>query len=275
MLSNMSCYPSTCSTTCSTNCFEIMLGIIIDLIARTIQGLVTSFLDNFRLNDINEARVGENLLDEENIPSGFNEDDSIYVQYAPGENRPSFLSELKQAFHSSLGILCCGLFIGVILSVLMFIDINTGHVCHAVEWNSLPLQIQRLKLTAQIVENFIAQMLHFVVMVSMFGVHYMSSMNLFVWNITFGCIDTIYRLFLQVYGEYEQWWKNYISHYGCSYVAKNTFYLFALKKVFYVLKKVFYIQKSLLCSQKSLSYSKNVFYVINEKFFFVLKTKVF
>ena len=57
--------------------------------------------------------------------------------------------------------------------------------------------------------------------------------------------------------------------------SKNTFYLFALKKVFYVLKKVFYIQKSLLCSQKSLSYSKNVFYVINEKFFFVLKTKVF
>ena len=58
--------------------------------------------------------------------------------------------------------------------------------------------------------------------------------------------------------------------------SKNTFYLFALKKVFYVLKKVFCIQKkcfmflkmsfvfkkSVLCSQKSLLYSKNVFYVI-------------
>ena len=68
-------------------------------------------------------------------------------------------------------------------------------------------------------------MLHFVVMVSMFGVHYMTSLNLTMWNIIFGFGDTIYRLFLQVYGEYGAWWRNYPSYCFSFICIYNSFIL--------------------------------------------------
>ena len=46
--------------------------------------------------------------------------------------------------------------------------------------------------------------------------------------------------------------------------SKNTFYLFALKKVFYVLKKVFYILKKSVLFSKKCFVLKKVFYVIKK-----------
>uniref|UniRef100_A0A7M5XC45 Uncharacterized protein n=1 Tax=Clytia hemisphaerica TaxID=252671 RepID=A0A7M5XC45_9CNID len=200
-----------------------MLQFLVDGIAYLVEGLCSSLLNSFKANDRLQSSDGTQVpLLGDDSSEGFDQNDNIYVQYDSTDagnsfswkaNRPSFREEYKQALLCTLSLQFCGLLIGCVIAALMYLDIKTGHAHQGVPWVSLPTSIQRLKLTVQILENLSAQLLPFLVMTITFESALMKRLHLFVWNIAFGFMDTIYRLFLQVYDSYGVSWKNYVTHF--------------------------------------------------------------
>ena len=224
-----------------------MLHTLVLNITHLIEGLTCTILHNYKLNDNPDVSRGNNSLEEpllvpvveekstENTPNGFSESDTVYEEYAAGaepyknsfswmSNRPSLRRSFFEAFAVTTCMICCGSFIGLLAAALMFLDTNSDNVCHLVPWHNIPLSIQRIRVSVQVIENLAAQLLHFFLLVVIFGYTLVARrLDLHFVNVIFGFFDTIYRLFLQVYGLYGASWKDIPSHFLLLVTVYNSY----------------------------------------------------
>jgi len=250
-----------------------MLDTLILNISHLVEGLTSTILHNYKLNDNNaNARRDNNNLEEpllvvvreaptENIPDDLSDNDNVYEEYAASaeqdengfswkNNRPSLRHSFFEAYVITTYMICCGLFIGSVVATLVFLDINSGNACHSVPWYSIPLAVQRVRVSVQVLENLAAQLLHFLLLVVVFGYSLVARrLDLLFVNIVFGFFDTVYRLFLQVFGLYGASWKDIPSHllllvtvYNSYTLAKHFAIGFTMRKTRWLLSFQFGMQ---------------------------------
>ena len=124
--------------------------------------------------------------------------------------RPSFARSLLYCtICAFLTTIIFGIPGGLITLVLAWLDLRLAEACYSTPWKSIPVDIQRYKLTSQVVEGMFIQFWSFSAILLMFGWKRLSHLNIPIWNVFGACCDGIYRLFLSTYGVYNEKWSSY------------------------------------------------------------------
>ena len=140
----------------------------------------------------------------------YEDDDSGNAKVNWKHFRPSFSLSLFYctacAFSATILIGIPG---GLFTSVLTLLDLRLAEACYDTAWNLIPVGIQRIRLTAQVVEGMFIQFWSFSAIVLMFGWKKTSELNIPIWNVFGASCDGLYRLFLNTYGVYKESWVSY------------------------------------------------------------------
>eukprot|EP00794_Sanderia_malayensis_P006787 gene6787-7553_t len=126
--------------------------------------------------------------------------------------RPNKLISLAKSFACSFPTtLICGTLGGLIAVILAWLDINLAESCYSynTRWYEMPINVRRIRLTAQVAEGMIIQSWSFSAVLFVFGWKRVHELNLPIWNMFAAALDAIYRLFLSVYGVYNRKWASY------------------------------------------------------------------
>ena len=124
--------------------------------------------------------------------------------------RPSFTQSIAYCtFCAFLTTIVFGIPGGLFTSVLTWLDLRLAEACYSTQWNLIPVKVQRIRLTAQVVEGMFIQFWSFTAILFMFGWKKVSSLNMPIWNVLGASCDAIYRLFLNTYGIYHKNWTSY------------------------------------------------------------------
>jgi len=119
---------------------------------------------------------------------------------------PRVASWLLSCFAQSINMVVLGSLLVSALSVLiMYVHINTAEVCFKVQWDKLPEKVKRVRVTVQVIEGFFLQFFHIGVMIFVFGFKLIDKLHLLHLNVVAAFVDSVYRLFFQVYNNYD--WK--------------------------------------------------------------------
>ena len=127
-------------------------------------------------------------------------------------NRSSCASSwFKSAICSFTTTIIGGVSIGVIATAVMWLDINLGENCfnYNNRWYEMPVNVRRIRLTTQVIEGMVIQFWSLTCILAIFGWPLVKELNLLNWNMLVAFMDGIYRLFLDVYGQYNRKWASY------------------------------------------------------------------
>ncbi|XP_066911221.1 uncharacterized protein [Clytia hemisphaerica] len=140
---------------------------------------------------------GENLSDEE--------DKSLNVDFSWRNYRPQGkLRWLATCFlYSFYMVVLCSFLVAAISVGIMFVDINTADACYFTPWHRVPLNVQRVRVSVQVVQGWILQFFHIGVLIFVFGFKLIDQLHLLHLNVIAAFIDSVYRLFFQVYDVYD------------------------------------------------------------------------
>lgn len=124
--------------------------------------------------------------------------------------RPSFARSLLSCTLCALTTtIVFGIPGGLITSILSVLDLRLAEACYSTKWNLMPEGIQRIRLTAQVVEGTFIQSWSFSSIFFIFGWKRLMFLNIPIWNLLGAACDAIYRLLLNTYGIYHQTWTSY------------------------------------------------------------------
>ncbi|XP_032226762.1 uncharacterized protein LOC116610153 [Nematostella vectensis] len=126
--------------------------------------------------------------------------------------RPAFKSSLWTSFKTVFATqILAGTGIGLLAIFITFLDFNFADLCYekTSEWNTMPLKIQRIRVTAQSVEGFTIELWYFLVLTTAFPGSLLKKLNLLVLNLLAAFTDMSYRLYLQLYGIYKLPWMSF------------------------------------------------------------------
>ena len=152
----------------------------------------------------------------------FNRNDEIFQEYDPPSgddskmgwkrSRPPTwrLSLWKAMEHAFCIQILGGVALGSLAIVILVLDINTVDLCYDMKsknWTTIPKRIQAVMVTADTTEAFFVELWTFLVVLTMFGWRLIKEFNLLFLNLLGPCFDTCYRLYLQVYGIYDNPWR--------------------------------------------------------------------
>ena len=152
----------------------------------------------------------------------FNRNDEIFQEYDPPSgddskmgwkrSRPPTwrLSLWKAMEHAFCIQILGGVALGSLAIVILVLDINTVDLCYDMKsknWTTIPKRIQAVMVTADTTEAFFVELWTFLVVLTMFGWRLIKELNLLFLNLLGPCFDTCYRLYLQVYGIYDNPWR--------------------------------------------------------------------
>ena len=163
----------------------------------------------------------QNSLDDFDLR--YDEDDLIYEEFIPNDNdhdrlawrlsRPSAYSWFWECIKATFYItVLSGFFIGGATVLLMFIDINTAVACSTVNWNDIPIALQRLVVVAESCTGWIIQLFHIFTMYCVFGWSLIKDLNLMSLNLIAAYADSIYRLSFHVFDCYGLKWKDNVLY---------------------------------------------------------------
>ena len=126
--------------------------------------------------------------------------------------RPSCaMSFCKSTTCSFFATVLGGVFVGMVSTAIMWLDINTAGVCFGYKnkWYDVPVYIQRIRVTARVLEGLVIQLWSFMVFIAVFGWLLMKQLNLLFWNMLLSFIGGFYILFLYVFGKNNETWNAY------------------------------------------------------------------
>ena len=110
----------------------------------------------------------------------------------------------------SITILIMSIIVGLISALILYIDINTADACLFFSQDQIPLRLKQVRVTVEVIQGICLQFLHVGFMVFAFGIKLVNELNLVHLNVFAVFIDSIFRLFLQVYNQYDWVPKSYI-----------------------------------------------------------------
>lgn len=149
--------------------------------------------------------------------------------------RPTYLKSLALcvtcAFTTTI---LSGIPVGFLTSVCAWLDLNLAEACYSRNWNEIPLNVRRIRLTAQVAEGMFIQFWSFSALLFMFGWKRLSDLNIPIWNVLGAAVDAIYRLFLNTYGVYYQRPHDHWMSYPLNvlFVAITAFNFYRITKAF-------------------------------------------
>ena len=128
--------------------------------------------------------------------------------------RPTYLMSLALcvacAFTTTI---LSGIAVGFLTSVCAWLDLNLAEACYGSSWNEIPLNVRRIRLTAQVAEGMFIQFWSFSALLFLFGWKKLRDLNIPIWNVLGAALGAIYRLFLNTYGVYyrrpHEHWMSY------------------------------------------------------------------
>ena len=91
------------------------------------------------------------------------------------------------------------------------LDFNSVDLCfdkQSTNWKALTKRTQAVIVTAATSEAYVVQMWTFLVVLVMFGWPVIKKLNLLTLNLLGAFLDSCYRLYLQVYGNYMVSWRS-------------------------------------------------------------------
>ncbi|XP_031551723.1 uncharacterized protein LOC116288990 [Actinia tenebrosa] len=137
-----------------------------------------------------------------------------YLESSPQawkQSRPSFMTSLWECFRNVLVIqTIAGSLTGCVAVLLIFLDFSTVEWCYddTIHWNNMPLDVQRLRVTAESIKCAIVQMWSFCSVILIFPFSLIKELHLITFNLLASFIDVIYRLNFQIYGVYKISWMS-------------------------------------------------------------------
>jgi len=199
----------------------------------TLEGLFAYVTETFTAGVI-QSYQGQGVLEDAPLIQGqdplesfrkFDDNDTIFQEYdaPPGEDskmgwkrsRPSkwgmsLWKAVKDVFRIQI---LGGLILGTLAIFILVLDFNSVDLCYDRKfhrhWNSLPPKIQAIIVTADTAEGYVVQLWSFLAVITMFDWALVRKLNLLTLNLLGAFFDTCYRLYLQVYGIYQQPWMSF------------------------------------------------------------------
>ncbi|XP_032226763.1 uncharacterized protein LOC116610154 [Nematostella vectensis] len=168
------------------------------------QGLIPQ--DEQQYDDFLSFDPNDYVFREFDHPEGEEEDPKSWRKV-----RPAFKSSLWTSFKTVFATqILAGTGLGLLAIFITFLDFNFADLCYekTSEWNTMPLKIQRIRVTAQSVEGFVIELWYFLVLTTAFPGSLLKKLNLLVLNLLVAFIDVTYRLYLQLYGIYKRPWMS-------------------------------------------------------------------
>ena len=158
------------------------------------------------LEDFKKFNRNDEIFQEYDPPSG---DDSKmgWKRSRPPTWRLSLWKAMKHAFYIQI---LGGVALGSLAIVILVIDFNTVDLCYDINsknWTAIPKRIQAVVVTADTTEAFFVELWPFFVVLTMFGWRLIKELNQLFLNLLGPFLDTCYRLYLQVYGIYDNPWR--------------------------------------------------------------------
>ncbi|XP_057308902.1 uncharacterized protein LOC130647160 isoform X2 [Hydractinia symbiolongicarpus] len=181
------------------------------LLVNTQRDALTDFYMYGSNDDIYEEFTAQEathyFFEEEEEQKDKKETDALPSHLKWRENRVPGWKWLGTCVKYSFYITVLGSFIvGSAAVLLMFVDINTADVCSDVQWKDIPISVQRIRVTVQIFEGWLLQFFHIFTMLLVFGWDVIGPLHLLNWNLSAAFLDSVYRLYLQIYNVYDSAW---------------------------------------------------------------------
>ena len=140
------------------------------------------------------------------------DDSQISTQHDWKRNRPpcciSWFKSFTCSFYTTM---IGGVSLGIIATSVMWLDLNLAETCfnYNDRWYEMPIKVRRIRLTTQVFEGIIVQLWSLTCILAIFGWPLVKELNLLNWNMLVAFMDGMYRLFLDVYGQYNTKWMSY------------------------------------------------------------------
>ncbi|XP_031555640.1 uncharacterized protein LOC116292452 [Actinia tenebrosa] len=232
-----------------------------------------------RSKDMEKPFLNQNQEDSELLEefTSFNQEDTIFQEFDPPkcglnndpqtwkESRPTFKKSFWECLKSVLLIQTLGgSLVGFVAVVIVFLDFNTVERCYEENsnFNSIPVKVQRIRVTAQTVEGFLIQLWDLCTIMLVFPLSLVRNLSLISLNILASFIDVTYRLYCQMYGVYRTSWMSFplnvlfclvilinnslLSRHFCPYPLKKTvslFFMFSAQFIFGIPMAFFLVYK--------------------------------
>lgn len=197
----------------------------------SLEGVLTYLAETFTAGVI-QSYQGQGIL--ENLPlaerqdplqdfTKFNPQDTVFQEYdAPPDDdskmawkrsRPekwwmSLWKAMKHAFYIQI---VGGMALGSLAILILILDFNSVDLCfdkQSTNWKALTKRTQAVIVTAATSEAYVVQMWTLLVVLVMFGWPVIKKLNLLTLNLLGAFLDSCYRLYLQVYGNYMVSWRS-------------------------------------------------------------------
>ena len=168
-----------------------------------------ALLDHGRSNPLDDFRA-------------FDPNDTIFQEFDPPTNLeftpqawkkslPSFKASFWECFKNVLLIqTLSGSLTGCVVVALIFVDYATVEWCYDENqhWNSMPLDVQRLRVTAESIKCSFVQLWTFCCIILVFPFTLIKDLHLLAFNLLASFIDMTCRLYFQMYGNYHSPWMS-------------------------------------------------------------------
>ena len=162
----------------------------------------------------------------------FGSNDLIYREYDPillqdsshyerfdrlGQNtwktgRPNHIRSLYESALCTLQTtLISGCIIGIILTVVVYLDANLADLCYSYSnaLGTIPSYIDRIRIISDMVSAIITQFWHFVSLIFVFGFSLVRKSQIISWNILAGLVAGIYKLIYGLFMTKVVFWKSF------------------------------------------------------------------
>ena len=213
---------------------------LIAFVVSTIEGIAGGVLQNYRLNDMKCKRKTSTTQSNEDDPASlllpewsyhfkkraledFGDNDQIYEESCSTseslhdelplgnkasfnwrKNRPKIFPWLVIcSLHTFSVVVLCGSLVGMLTTIIMFIDINTANACYKTKWSEIPINVQRVHVLSEVLKGWMLQFFYIILLMFVFGFKLVDKLHLINLNIISAFIDSIYRLCFQIYDIYD------------------------------------------------------------------------
>ncbi|XP_031555656.1 uncharacterized protein LOC116292471 [Actinia tenebrosa] len=172
--------------------------------------------------------------------TNFDPNDAIFREFDPPshlendpqawkQSRPTIKNSFWECLKSVLLIQTLGgSLVGFVAVVIVFLDFSTVEWCYDENshFNDIPIDVQRLRVTAQTVEGFFIEMWDFFCIITVFPLSLIKELHLLTFNVLASFIDVTYRLYFQMYGVYRISWMSFpLNALFCMVIVINNYAL--------------------------------------------------
>ena len=205
-----------------------------------IEGVAGGVLQNYRLNDMkykrktSTAQSNEDDLTSVLLPEwsyhlkkraleDFGDNDQMYEEFrSPSESLDDELPLDKKAclnwrkyrprifpwlgtctLHTFSIAVLCGFLVGMVTTIIMFIDINTASACYKTKWHEVPINVQRVRVLSEVLKGWMLQFFYIILLIFVFGFKLVDKLHLIILNTISAFIDSVYRFCFQIYDIYD------------------------------------------------------------------------